>query len=332
MFQRLSFTFLILQLIPCYAWELDDSGSKSSDYVTAGVKGALEMNRAARSAVDAAELTDQTKGLLKILFEPDATDSNNLLSIVKPELSSTFASLSIEGSLSPDIAVYRKIAEMEVEGDTTGSHFSLTSLPTQKIYCDTKRFTKRSEDEGRWYDQGTNAVVSDDDGGIGFNPVESCKSPNINLLNPEFTDNIFFAFTLTSGQHFAITICPWYLDFAAQNNLKASYSFKTWTKSKLLKWFEIDRRVTAHFFFSEVDMMSLFDKIMLHERGSVSIIDVGGIDGYGMLLELDRHSQSELTVPGWNNVRKLAGGVNKFDNADSYALFGSCCKLVEDGY
>jgi hypothetical protein len=102
MFLRVLVPILILQTAGSDAWVVDDQDSCKSrqsihhwtsltlatdnpNFVKEGVRAALRMNQAARDAI-AETLADTTKSLMKQLFEPEATDANNMFTIVVPEL------------------------------------------------------------------------------------------------------------------------------------------------------------------------------------------------------------------------------------------------------
>ena len=100
-----------------------------------------------------------------------------------------------------------------------------------------------------------------------YDPKKECETPKVDwedILQPKLKEATTFAFTINAPNFKTITICPWFLDYAAKNSLKSSYSFKTWQRSKLLRLFRMDKRVTTSE-FTKVDFMSLFDKTLLHE-------------------------------------------------------------------
>lgn len=120
-----------------------------------------------------------------------------------------------------------------------------------------------------------------------------------------------------------IQICPWFLEYA----MKDSYRFKTDVKADLLARMalKLNEFVTDKW-YTPVDLIMLFDKVMLHElthtRAGTETIDVGGRSGYG-----------------WKNCRALSTVVTNpttktygpEKNADSYAIFASGCYIISQG-
>lgn len=141
---------------------------------------------------------------------------------------------------------------------------------------------QRTEDQGRWYDPGQlpndflnicRIITGPDAGEVidtvdpktdgVFNPQADCKRPDLKT-DPEFGENTAFAYTLKGGNFYTITLCPWFFDLVGQPGFKASYSFSSWARAKVMKIMNYERRV-AQKHFTPVDLMSLFDKVLLHE-------------------------------------------------------------------
>lgn len=109
--------------------------------------------------------------------------------------------------------------------------------------------------------------------------------------------------------------------------MKDSYRFKNDIKADMLARMalKLNEFVTDKW-YTPVDLIMLFDKVMLHElthtRAGTETIDVGGRSGYGW------KSCSALSTVVTNPTTKTYGPEK---NADSYAIFASGCYIISQG-
>lgn len=118
-------------------------------------------------------------------------------------------------------------------------------------------------------------------------------------------------------------ICPWFLDYAMKKNPAFQDGVQKTLWSKIMTGIVPIVKKTA---YTDIDVLSLIDKVLLHEMthvGSGATIDVGG----------------PLKAYGWKNCRALSTArtnpsTNTYGpdkNADSIALFASACHLILNG-
>lgn len=170
------------------------------------------------------------------------------------------------------------------EKEQTGSLDALVENEVV-IFCNTDRLVRRAKDPLHLYDTKVKQAV-----------VKSRGCANA------------FMYTQRFDNHWdTITICPWFLQYAVSKKYHTKKSFsgvRTWLAVKGL-----DELITK-LFYTPIDLLSLWDKSMLHEMMHTKAAglkdDVGGLGGYG-----------------WKNCRKLSTKTNAVDNADSWAIFGS---------
>ncbi|KAI1348955.1 hypothetical protein F5Y01DRAFT_317306 [Xylaria sp. FL0043] len=160
------------------------------------------------------------------------------------------------------------------------------------IFCDTSRLEKIDRDRDHLYDNKAKQAVSSEN---------LCTSA--------------FMYTQTFQRHWdLIQICPWFLQYAKAKKYRTSKDLSSWRAR--LAVIGLDRFITK-IFYTPIDLMSLWDKCMLHEmmhtQPGGSKIDSTGWNGYG-----------------WKNCKAL-GHTFKQSNADSYALFGSALYWAKAG-
>lgn len=115
--------------------------------------------------------------------------------------------------------------------------------------------------------------------------------------------------------HSQLQVCPWFLEYAMKKDPAFQDAVQRTLWGKIMSGVT---RIVKKAGYTDVDVLSLIDKVLLHElthmKGAGSTLDVGGIGGYG-----------------WKNCRKLSTvrtdvGAKRYGpekNADSIALFAS---------
>jgi hypothetical protein len=164
----------------------------------------------------------------------------------------------------------------------------VTPLPEHEmaVFCNLDRLQRRIADPLHVYDNKLDRLVGKTDGCAGA---------------------VFMYTTRFQDKPDTIQICPWFLEYAKARTYDTNTSL-----TSLRAWLAVrglDRLITNHF-YTPIDLMSLWDKCMLHEMMHTMPAgpknDVGGADGYG-----------------WKNCRKLSTKPDALLNADSFAIFGS---------
>ncbi|KAI1758622.1 hypothetical protein GGR53DRAFT_516504 [Hypoxylon sp. FL1150] len=105
----------------------------------------------------------------------------------------------------------------------------------------------------------------------------------------------------------SIQICPWFLQYIKSKKYHTNEDLTSYRARLAVAG--IDKLITKAI-YKPIDLMSLWDKCMLHEmmhtKSGMKKNDVGGTSGYG-----------------WKNCKKLSTGPKWYDNADSYAILGN---------
>ncbi|KAI0174467.1 hypothetical protein BJ166DRAFT_606340 [Pestalotiopsis sp. NC0098] len=179
---------------------------------------------------------------------------------------------------------------LSLQEERTGNPIDLPERDVA-IFCDTTRLVKR-ENEDRMFDTAMGVPISySNDGCSGMN------SP------------VFMYTTVNERKADTIQICPWFLQYAKAKKYGTNADIKSWRAR--LAVLGMDKLLTK-MVYKPIDLMSLWDKCMLHEMmhtknvGNEGMIDVEDLSGYG-----------------WKNCRKMADGPDAEDNADTHALIGS---------
>ncbi|KAI4862726.1 hypothetical protein F4820DRAFT_14861 [Hypoxylon rubiginosum] len=161
------------------------------------------------------------------------------------------------------------------------------------IFCDTSRLERRVKDPLHLYDNKVKRAVGSTNG---------CGRA--------------FMYTQTFANHWdVIQVCPWFLQYAMGKKFQTKKditSLRAYLAVKGLDTWITNKKYTP------IDLMSLWDKAMLHEMMHTTPggfkDDIGGFDGYG-----------------WKNCKGLAGDGSGKNNADSWALFGSALYWFSQG-
>ncbi|KAF2262994.1 hypothetical protein CC78DRAFT_605099 [Lojkania enalia] len=255
-------------------------------------------------------LSQDQKNLVDWLFEP-----NHDYSRAKQELRAVFADIN--------------------QKSTKG----VTISPDVVFYCDLKRFYKRQTGEGWvWVDgeithpdappNTAMAIVRDEDGET-YDPTEQCS--HIGMRPPG--NKVTNMFVINMSGNAQVIICPWLLEYADKKGWNERYSWQTWGVGKAARFINL-KQFVSNWFYSPVDLVFAFEKMILHELTHANAfkfrrtIDVGGWDGYGWK-NCRKLSHIESNKNSDNQDDWVRGG---YDNADSYALFGSCLYALEKGY
>lgn len=160
------------------------------------------------------------------------------------------------------------------------------------IFCDTSRLERRVSDPLHLYDNKVKQAVGTTNG---------CGTA--------------FMYTQTFANHWdVIQVCPWFLQYAVAKKYHTKTDIRDLRAFTAVKG--LDKWITNKK-YTPIDLMSLWDKCMLHEMmhttpGGLKE-DVGGTGGYG-----------------WKNCKGMASDKGK-TNADSYALFGSALYWFNQG-
>ncbi|KAK2601891.1 hypothetical protein QQS21_004578 [Conoideocrella luteorostrata] len=143
-------------------------------------------------------------------------------------------------------------------------------------------------------------------------------------LRSRFDCATALAFTILPHNRFepdSLQVCPWFLAYAIKQDFQFQNQFRPGVLGSMISALKLDRLATW-VKYTPVDLLQLFDKVMVHElshtRRGGKTVDVGGYKGYG-----------------WKNCRTLStkrGGENvPQNNADSIALFTSISGLINQG-
>ncbi|KAI1357818.1 hypothetical protein F5Y08DRAFT_346345 [Xylaria arbuscula] len=162
------------------------------------------------------------------------------------------------------------------------------------IFCDTSRLITTMRDPAHMYDTKARQAVA--------------------LIDPCLT--AFMYTTRFVQQWDSIQICPWFLEYAKAKKYGTSKDIKSLRAKLAMKG--LDKLITDAF-YTPIDLLSLWDKCMLHEMVHTKVAgmkeDIGGHKGYG-----------------WKNCRALSADDNSRKNADSFALFGSALNWERAGF
>ncbi|KAK5629270.1 hypothetical protein RRF57_004985 [Xylaria bambusicola] len=161
------------------------------------------------------------------------------------------------------------------------------------IFCDTSRLKRRIKDPLHVYDTKAKRAVSSSN---------ACATT--------------FMYTQTFDKHWdSIQICPWFLEYAKGKKYGTSKGISSLRAKLALKG--LDKLITDKF-YTPIDLLSLWDKCMLHEmmhtQVAGSLKDEGGRKGYG-----------------WKNCKALSASGKGGTNADSWGLFGSALYWSKQG-
>ncbi|KAL4863709.1 hypothetical protein BDV12DRAFT_201840 [Aspergillus spectabilis] len=284
-------------------WIDPESCSKQAhqDLIVEGIEGALKMMDAA--ATQLTNPNDDFTRVLTTLFGPDTQrQTNNLRRIYAKTIPSV------------------RTRDMSATKPLLGYY-------GVRFYCDSRRLTRKySLTKGTWlFNEHTRERIDNE--------------PTVGeQLGSFFECALVFAWTTcpwSDAESCEITFCPFFLEYAMKRKHNTFISWwrpNLWARLALL----VDRRITDRW-FTPIDLVSLFDKVILHEimhtrgaeggplpRDRYNPEDVGGVRGYG-----------------WNNVKKIANVVTDLSvrplvlgpekNADSLALFGSAALMIQEG-
>ncbi|KAI0811451.1 hypothetical protein GGR55DRAFT_695077 [Xylaria sp. FL0064] len=279
---RIAVAYAILSFGGITHGYLIDPESCSGDYqfVKDMVEQALNMARIAVASVNTVPLDPDASRLLQQLFNVEGVVAKGL----------------IEGVFAPGPANNKgeKLGILTFQDEITGSVESIGDAPNEVvIFCDRSRLEKRDRDRSHLYDNKVKRAVSNS------NPCTSA-----------------FMYTQTFKDHWdLIQICPWFLQYAKGKKYRTSKDISSLRARLAL--IGVDKLITRTF-YTPIDLMSLWDKCMLHEmmhtKPGGSKDDVDEWFGYG-----------------WKNCKALATGVESQRNADSYALFGSALYWAKAG-
>lgn len=162
------------------------------------------------------------------------------------------------------------------------------------IFCDLKRLGRKLKDPLHYWDNKAGQAVGMSDG---------CGSS--------------FMYTQTfTGQFDVIQVCPWFLEYTVAKKYHTNADIKTLKAFLAVKGLD---NLFAKFLYTEIDLLGLWDKAMLHEfmhtKPGGTKDDVKGFSGYG-----------------WKNCKGMAANDRGQTNADSYALFGSALFWFNEGH
>ncbi|KAI8630264.1 hypothetical protein F5Y19DRAFT_474652 [Xylariaceae sp. FL1651] len=259
-----------------------DIESCADDYqfVKDMVEQAFSMANIAVASVNTVPIDPEASRLLQQLFNIQGSAAKTL----------------VEGAFAPGPANNKgeALGILTFQEEKTGSIESLgRGINEVVIFCDRGRLQSRMKDPLHLYDSKAKAAVS--------------------LMDPCLSA---FMYTETFSSHWdLIQICPWFLEYAKAKKYGTSKDVSSLRAKLALKG--LDKLITEKF-YTPIDLMSLWDKCMLHEmmhtKPGGQKKDVGGWTGYG-----------------WKNCKALSTDSESLNNADSYALFGSALYWAKAG-
>ncbi|KAI0513129.1 hypothetical protein F5B22DRAFT_273509 [Xylaria bambusicola] len=193
----------------------------------------------------------------------------------------------------PENNKHERTGILSFEQEKTGGIESLgDGINEVVIFCDESRLKRRIKDPLHRFDTKAKRAVS-------------ASNPCANA----------FMYTQTFSKHWdSIQICPWFLEYAKGKKYGTSKDITSLRARLALKG--LDKLITNKF-YTPIDLLSLWDKCMLHEMMHTKLagsLDVDGRKGYG-----------------WKNCKALAADGKGANNADSWALFASALYWAKQG-
>ncbi|KAI1272458.1 hypothetical protein F5Y07DRAFT_403392 [Xylaria sp. FL0933] len=283
LFPRIAVAYAVLSFGGITHGYLIDPESCSGDYqfVKDMVEQAFNMARIAVASVNTVPMDPDASSLLQQLFNVEGVTAKGL----------------IEGVFAPGPANNKgeKTGILTFQDEITGSVESLgAGLNEVVIFCDRRRLQTRIRDPLHLYDRKANRAVSRG------NPCTSA-----------------FMYTQTFRRHWdLIQICPWFLQYAKAKKYGTTKDISSLRAFLAVKW--LDKLITKKF-YTPLDLMSLWDKCMLHEMMHTKPGD-------------SKDDSSEWNGYGWKNCKVLSTDPTLSKrNADSYAVFGSALYWAKAG-
>lgn len=162
------------------------------------------------------------------------------------------------------------------------------------IFCDTKRLKRMPNDPLHLFDSKANRAVGKSSGCGG---------------------NTFMYTQRFDNKWDAIQVCPWFIKYARSKPRHTKVDLTSIRATMALAG--LDRLIT-NAFYTPIDLMSLWDKSMLHEMMHTT--------PGGAMNDVD-----EASSYGWKNCKGLALNGKGVTNPDSWALFGSAMYYFNAG-
>ncbi|KAF1836061.1 hypothetical protein BDW02DRAFT_596728 [Decorospora gaudefroyi] len=281
------------------------------------------MAQSAIDALTADPLDADTIELLGFLYAKEGADPVQLIQQGKFE-----KTLEVLNSVITNMRT-------EVIGYTTPSHMDVI------IFCHYGRFVEIDKSQNLWRDGTTGLPLRFKEqpcrGGTFIENIALAVTMNPEDAHPAFKNNV----QLESRRPTQIQLCPWFVDWVKSKKFKLVGDVQKRTKIgrfviKLAEW--------KGFGLAQIDAYSLLDKVLLHEmthgRGAYELRKNNNkkLEQQGLLDVPSANSffkSIEWAAYGWKGAMKIAktgddlGGNHAPDNnADTIALLGSVCKLM----
>ncbi|RDL33023.1 uncharacterized protein BP5553_08462 [Venustampulla echinocandica] len=257
-----------------YGYLIDPDSCKGDDYtlVKSMVEQAFTMVNIAMVEVNAQPMNKDATWLMKQLFNTEGSAAQAMVNQVF--------------QAKPPNNKGQRTGILVFEKETTTANLDTLDQNEVVIFCDTTRLERRVNDLVHYYDKKVKQAVGKSNG---------CSTGAF-MYTQQFVNKWDI-----------IQVCPWFLEYAHSKK----YATKADLSSLRAKMavHGLDKLITDKF-YTPIDLMSLWDKCMLHEmmhtKPGGSKQDVGGVSGYG-----------------WKNCKGLGQSGTGVNNADSWALFGS---------
>ncbi|KAJ5464868.1 uncharacterized protein N7458_000554 [Penicillium daleae] len=295
------------------SWKLDKSCQTSdlNDMVTTAVNNAFAMANDEADVLtkilanqDLGQNKENILNVVKWMFTKDGEEPNReRIGVLKSIFTCSFILILEVGLLTVTarMSLLAKAKDRKDDEDPDGS--------TIVIYCGFDRFEPRPG--GQWYDKDIDEVLEKDQS------FEACKGLQPNVAYTWVPEE--------NSKPSQVQLCPWFLNWMKSKDTKSLRD----AEAKGLFWRAISKGLSkAHTLLTPIDVISLLDKVVLHELTHTRVA--------GESLDVD--GPSFLTVRyGWNRCRKLAqeGSDDRNRqaqvNADSIALCGSAIRYIKQG-